>query len=176
VTHLAARELRKIEDGRFFRKVDDWLGLMPADFERDDPTYLKILERYGPRESDIPHPADHFAHALGAIQLEMQKDKDADVIPTKLLVGEFFYRTTLDKPEIGGCPRSEWNRRRSSTAVSRTRNAAPLVRVSLQNNPAELRQRSYRIAFHKSPTGNSLISKKVFTVGVTRSRICVLCP
>lgn len=66
MTHLAVRELKRIEGERFFRKFDDWLGLMLAAFERDDPTYLKILERYrptgggqelnGPPSSIIGHP------------------------------------------------------------------------------------------------------------------------
>jgi type I restriction-modification system DNA methylase subunit len=61
---------------------------MPAAFERDDPRYFKILERYGKREPGKPHPADHFAHALGAIILEMQKDNQAGV--TRDHLGEIY--------------------------------------------------------------------------------------
>lgn len=88
VTHPAVLELKKIEGERFFRKFDDWLGLMLAAFQRDDPTYLKILERYGPREDGKPHPADHFARALGVILFEMQKDNEAGVIRDHL--GEIY--------------------------------------------------------------------------------------
>jgi hypothetical protein len=88
MTHPAVHELKKIEGERFFRKFDDWLGLMLAAFERDDPTYLKILERYGPRQEGKPHPADHFAHALGAILQEMHKDNEAGVIRDHL--GEIY--------------------------------------------------------------------------------------
>jgi hypothetical protein len=88
MTHPAVLELKKIEGERFFRKFDDWLGLMLAAFERDDPRYLAILERYGPREEGNPHPADHFARALGAIHLEMQKDNEAGVIRDHL--GEIY--------------------------------------------------------------------------------------
>lgn len=88
MTHPAVRELKKIEGERFFRKFDDWLGLMLAAFERDDPTYLKILERYGPRERGKAHPADHFARALGAIHHGMQEDNQAGVIRDHL--GEIY--------------------------------------------------------------------------------------
>ena len=47
VTHPAVLELKKIEGERFFRKFDDWLGLMLAAFQRDDLTYLKILVSIG---------------------------------------------------------------------------------------------------------------------------------
>jgi type I restriction-modification system DNA methylase subunit len=87
MAHPAFLELKKIE-GRFFPKFDDWLSLMLAAFERDDPAYLKVLERYGPREDGTPHPADHFAHALGAIMLEMRKDNEAGVIRDHL--GEIY--------------------------------------------------------------------------------------
>ena len=87
MAHPAVLELNKIE-GRFFPKFDDWLSLMLAAFQRDDPTYLKVLERYGPREDGKPHPADHFARALGAIMLEMQKDNETGVIRDHL--GEIY--------------------------------------------------------------------------------------
>lgn len=47
-----------------------------------------ILERYGPWEDGKPHPADHFARALGVILQEMQKDHDAGVIRDHL--GEIY--------------------------------------------------------------------------------------
>lgn len=73
------QELRKIE-GRFFRKFDDWLELMLAAFGADEERYMATMSRYGPREPGKPHPADHFANALGAMHLAMRQDNEAGVL------------------------------------------------------------------------------------------------
>jgi hypothetical protein len=86
--HPAVRELRKIDGERFFRRFDDWLDLMLAAFSRDEERYMATIGRYGLREPGKPHPADHFAHALGAIHAEMRKDNDLGVIRDHL--GEIY--------------------------------------------------------------------------------------
>lgn len=86
-THPAVQELRKIE-GRFFRKFDDWLDLMLSAFGKDEERYMATIGRYGPREPGKPHPADHFAHALGAIYLAMHQDNADGVIRDHL--GEIY--------------------------------------------------------------------------------------
>ena len=48
----------------FFRLWDDWLTLAVTAFCRDDPAYMAVMNRYGPRIAGREHPADHFARAL----------------------------------------------------------------------------------------------------------------
>jgi hypothetical protein len=57
----------------FFKLWDDWLGLAIAALSRQDgesdERYMAIMRPYGPRAPGKEHPADHFAHALGAFML-----------------------------------------------------------------------------------------------------------
>lgn len=71
--HPIAQHLYKIQaqtGDNFFKLWDDWLGLALAAFSRqegeDDGRYMTIMRTYGPRIPGRDHPADHFAHALGA--------------------------------------------------------------------------------------------------------------
>ena len=42
-------------------------------FLRNDDAYMTIMRRYGPLEDGKVHPADHFAHALGAWMASIQE-------------------------------------------------------------------------------------------------------
>ncbi|KAI94735.1 hypothetical protein T281_09300 [Rhodomicrobium udaipurense JA643] len=86
--HPATQELRKIAGERFFRVFDDWLELALAAYAREEDRYMEVIRRYGPREAGKEHPADHFAHALGAIQLEMHKDNETGELRDNL--GEIY--------------------------------------------------------------------------------------
>lgn len=69
-----AKHLYRITHQHFFRTYDDWLALAVNAFLRDDPAYMTIMQRYGPRAAGAEHPADHFAHALGAWMQAMQQE------------------------------------------------------------------------------------------------------
>ena len=76
-----ARHLQRITHQHFFRTFEDWLALAVNAFMRDDPAYMAIMGRYGPREAPMPHlpggkdhPADHFARALGVWMRAMQAE------------------------------------------------------------------------------------------------------
>lgn len=68
-----AKHLYQIAHQRFFKSFDDWLALAINAFLRDDQAYMTIMRTYGPREPSKTHPADHFAHALGAWMRAMQQ-------------------------------------------------------------------------------------------------------
>lgn len=76
-THLYKIQAYKGES--FFRIYDDWLALIVAAFAKEEADYMKVMERYGPREAGKDHPADHFAKAMGELMLQCQtasaKDK-----------------------------------------------------------------------------------------------------
>lgn len=72
--HLIAQHLYRITHQHFFKSYDDWLALAVCAFLRDDPAYMEIMRRYGPREAGREHPGDHFARALGAWMLAMQQE------------------------------------------------------------------------------------------------------
>lgn len=67
-----AAHLYKIQHQHFFKSFEDWLALAVNAFLRDDPAYMAIIFRYGPREVGKPHAADHYAHALGTWMRVMQ--------------------------------------------------------------------------------------------------------
>jgi len=72
-----ARHLQQITHQHFFKTFDDWLALAVNAFLRDDPAYMEIMQRYGPRTTPMgekDHPADHFARALGAWMQAMQTE------------------------------------------------------------------------------------------------------
>jgi hypothetical protein len=72
-----AKHLQRITHQHFFRTFEDWLALAINAFLRDDPSYMKIMARYGPREAPMgtkDHPADHFARALGTWMGAMQAE------------------------------------------------------------------------------------------------------
>jgi hypothetical protein len=65
---VIAGHLQRIAHQHFFRTFEDWLALAINAFLRDDPSYMAIMARYGPRTAPMgehDHPADHFARALG---------------------------------------------------------------------------------------------------------------
>lgn len=69
-----AKHLYQITHQHFFTSFDDWLALAVNAFLRDDNAYMKIMGKYGPRDSGRPHPADHFARALGEWMGAMQQN------------------------------------------------------------------------------------------------------
>jgi type I restriction-modification system DNA methylase subunit len=92
-----AKHLYRITHQHFFKSFDDWLALAVNAFLRDDDAYMTIMRTYGPREPGKEHPADHFAHALGAWMLAMQQEP-ADYLGrvyeeqavTNTYAGQFF--------------------------------------------------------------------------------------
>lgn len=97
-----ARHLYGIQHQHFFTSFDDWLALSVNAFLRDDDAYMTILRRYGPRNGDKPHPADHFSKALGEWMLAM-KYEPADYLGlvyeqesvTNAYSGQFFTPESL---------------------------------------------------------------------------------
>lgn len=72
-----AKHLQRITHQHFFKTFDDWLALAVNAFLRDDPAYMEIMQRYGPRSAPMgekDHPADHFARALGVWMGAMQAE------------------------------------------------------------------------------------------------------
>lgn len=76
-----AKHLHQIAHQHFFTSFDDWLALSVNAFLRDDDAYMAIMRKYGSREEGKQHPADHFAHALGAWMRAMQQSP-ADYLGT----------------------------------------------------------------------------------------------
>ncbi len=77
MTHPIAKHLYAIQavtgEG-FFKLWDDWLMLAVSAFCRDDPAYMAVMSRYGPRIPNKDHPADHFSCALGEFLRTCQAD------------------------------------------------------------------------------------------------------
>jgi hypothetical protein len=84
MTHAIAQELYGIQaltGDRFFKLFDDWLALATAALSSDigkEARYMAVMRRYGPREAGKPHPADHFANALGAFLRDCQQQSAAN--------------------------------------------------------------------------------------------------
>lgn len=97
-----AKHLYRITHQHFFTSFDDWLALATNAFLRDDPAYMTIMRKYGPREPGKDHPADHFSRALGEWMLAMQQHP-ADYLGlvyeqeavTNTYAGQFFTPESL---------------------------------------------------------------------------------
>ena len=99
MSHPVINHLQQIHHERIYRVFDDWLTLALAAYCGDEEAYMATMKRYGPREDGKDHPADHFAHALGALQLAMMKSDKAGEVRDHL--GEIYEQLSVQSKEMG---------------------------------------------------------------------------